>query len=152
MKNYRPVSNLSFLSLRKLITVRFDFFVLYFIFVLDCRNWPHQAPTYFEPSGPSGHKVTTIYSQCANAPFPSLATSKIYSDLLADLQGSSWGTNCLPSLTWLQLLFHRSHRDQTKESLCSSLGSRPTLAQGPSAHVPLLFGTTFHYLSHDVSL
>ena len=36
---------------------------------------------------------------------------------------------------------------QTEESLCPSLGSRPTLAQGPSAHVTLLFGTTFHYLS-----
>ena len=40
-----------------------------------------------------------------------------------------------------------AHWDQTEESLCPSLGSRPTLAQGPSAHVPLLFGTTFHYLS-----
>ena len=39
-----------------------------------------------------------------------------------------------------------SHWDQREESLCPSLGSRPTLAQGPSAHVPLLFGTTFHYL------
>ena len=33
------------------------------------------------------------------------------------------------------------------ESLCPSLGSGPTLAQGPSALAPLLFGTTFHYLS-----
>ena len=33
------------------------------------------------------------------------------------------------------------------ESLCPPLGSGPTLAQGPSGHVPLLFGTTFHYLS-----
>ena len=48
---------------------------------------------------------------------------------------------------WLPLLFHHAHWDQTEESLCPSLGSRPTLAQGPSAHVPLLFGTTFHYLS-----
>ena len=48
---------------------------------------------------------------------------------------------------WLPLLFHHTHWDQTEESLCPSLGSRPTLAQGPSAHVPLLFGTTFHYLS-----
>ena len=43
--------------------------------------------------------------------------------------------------------FHHAHWDQTEESLCPSLGSRPTLVQGPSAHVPLLFGTTFHYLS-----
>ena len=34
-----------------------------------------------------------------------------------------------------------------EESLCPSLGSGPTLAQGPSALAPLLFGTTFHYLS-----
>ena len=48
---------------------------------------------------------------------------------------------------WLPFLFHHAHWDQTEESLCPSLGSRSTLAQGPSAHVPLLFGTTFHYLS-----
>ena len=48
---------------------------------------------------------------------------------------------------WLPFLFHHAHWDQTEESLCPSLGSRPTMAQGPSAHVPLLFGTTFHYLS-----
>ena len=48
---------------------------------------------------------------------------------------------------WLPFLFHQVHWDQTEESLCPSLGSRSTLAQGPSAHVPLLFGTTFHYLS-----
>ena len=30
--------------------------------------------------------------------------------------------------------------------ICPSLGSGPTLAQGPSALAPLLFGTTFHYL------
>ena len=48
---------------------------------------------------------------------------------------------------WLPFLFHHVHWDQTEESPCPSLGSRPTLAQGPSAHVPLLFGTTFHYLS-----
>ena len=47
---------------------------------------------------------------------------------------------------WLPFLFHHAHWDQTEESLCPSLGSRPTLSQGPSAHVPLLFGTTFHYL------
>ena len=35
----------------------------------------------------------------------------------------------------------------TEGSPCPSLGSRPTLAQGPSAHVPLLFGTNFRYLS-----
>ena len=43
-------------------------------------------------------------------------------------------------------LFHHAHWDRTEEWLCPSLGSRTTLAQGPSAHVPLLFGTTFHYL------
>ena len=48
---------------------------------------------------------------------------------------------------WLSFLFHHVHWDQTEESLCPSLGSRPTLAQEPSAHVPLLFGTTIHYLS-----
>ena len=48
---------------------------------------------------------------------------------------------------WLPFLFHHAHWEQTEESLCPSLGSRPTLAQGPSAHLPLLFGTTFHYLS-----
>ena len=32
-------------------------------------------------------------------------------------------------------------------SLCPSLGSGPTLVQERSALVPLLFGTTFHYLS-----
>ena len=48
---------------------------------------------------------------------------------------------------WLPFLFHHAHWDQTEELLCPSLGSRPTLTQGPSAHVPLLFGTTFHYLS-----
>ena len=48
---------------------------------------------------------------------------------------------------WLPFLFHHVHWDQTEESLWPPLGSRPTLAQGPSAHVPLLFGTTFHYLS-----
>ena len=48
---------------------------------------------------------------------------------------------------WLQLLFHQAHWDQTEESLCPSLGSGPTLAQGPSVLAPLLFGTTFHYLS-----
>ena len=47
---------------------------------------------------------------------------------------------------WFPFLFHHVHWDQTEESLCPSLGSRPALAQGPSAHVPLLFGTTFHYL------
>ena len=51
-----------------------------------------------------------------------------------------------PFAPWLPFLFHHVHWDQTEESLCPSLGSRPTLAQGPSAHVPLLFGTTFHYL------
>ena len=40
-----------------------------------------------------------------------------------------------------------SRSPRSEESLCRPLGSRPTLAQGPSAHVPLLFGTTFHYLS-----
>ena len=40
-------------------------------------NWPHQAPTCFEPSGSCGHKLTTIYSQCSTAALPSLATSKI---------------------------------------------------------------------------
>ena len=49
--------------------------------------------------------------------------------------------------SWLPLLFHHAHWDQIEESLCPSLGSRPTLAQGPSALAPLLFGTTFHYLS-----
>ena len=39
------------------------------------------------------------------------------------------------------------HASQTEESLCPSLGSLPTLAQGPSALAPLLFGTTFYYLS-----
>ena len=51
------------------------------------------------------------------------------------------------SAPWLPFLFHHAHWDQTEESLCPSLGSRPTLVQGPSVHVPLLFGTTFHYLS-----
>ena len=40
----------------------------------------------------------------------------------------------------------RRRTDQTEESLCPSLGSGPTLAQGPSALTPLLCGTTFHYL------
>ena len=48
-----------------------------FPFVWDCRNRPHQAPTYFEPSGWRGHKVTTIYLQWSTAALPSLATSKI---------------------------------------------------------------------------
>ena len=48
---------------------------------------------------------------------------------------------------WLPFLFHHAHWNQREESLCPSLGSRPTLARGPSAHVPLLFGTTFHHLS-----
>ena len=48
---------------------------------------------------------------------------------------------------WLPFLFHHAHWDQTEKSLCPSLGSRPTLAQGPSAHAPLLFGTTFNHLS-----
>ena len=48
---------------------------------------------------------------------------------------------------WLPLLFHHAHWDQTEEPLCPSLGSGPSLTQGPSALVPLLFGTTFHYLS-----
>ena len=48
---------------------------------------------------------------------------------------------------WFPLLFHHAHWDQTEESLCPSLRSGPTLAQGPSALAPLLFGTTFHYLS-----
>ena len=47
---------------------------------------------------------------------------------------------------WLPFLFHHAHWDQTEESLGLSLGSRPTLAQGPSAHVPLLFVTAFHCL------
>ena len=61
----------------------------------------HQAPMYLELSGLCGHKVTTIYSQCSTAALPLLATSKIQSpfqDLVADLQSSSWGTTCLPSL------------------------------------------------------
>ena len=40
-----------------------------------------------------------------------------------------------------------SHWLRSEESLCQSLGSRPTLARGRSALVPLLFGTTFHNLS-----
>ena len=48
---------------------------------------------------------------------------------------------------WLLFLFHHVHWDQTEEYTLSIIGSRPTLAQGPSTHVPLLFGTTFHYLS-----
>ena len=35
--------------------------------------------------------------------------------------------NCAP---WLPLLFHHTHWEQTEESLCRPLGSRPTLAQG----------------------
>ena len=47
---------------------------------------------------------------------------------------------------WLPFLFHHAHWDQTEESLRPSLGSRPTLAQGSSAHVPLFFGKILHYL------
>ena len=39
---------------------------------------------------------------------------------------------------WLPLLFHHAHWDQTEESLYPSLGSGPTLAQGPSTLVPVL--------------
>ena len=67
-------------------------------------------------------------------------------DLLADLQGSSRGTARLPSL--LDSHFSSITFTEIKQrNHCPSLGSRPILAQGPSAHVPLLFGTTFHYLS-----
>ena len=48
---------------------------------------------------------------------------------------------------WLALLLYHAHWDQAEESLCQSLGSRPTLAQEHSALAPLFFGTTFHYLS-----
>ena len=48
-----------------------------YYFVWDCGNWPHQAPTCFEPSGSCGHQVTTIYSQCSTAALLSSATSKI---------------------------------------------------------------------------
>ena len=34
---------------------------------------------------------------------------------------------------WSSLFFHHAHWDQTEKSLCPSLGSEPTLAQGPSA-------------------
>ena len=47
-------------------------------------------------------------------------------------------TPCLPHL------FHHVHLDQTEESPCRSLGSRPMLVQG---HIGLLFETAFHYLS-----
>ena len=56
-------------------------------------------------------------------------------------------SNLFTLAPWLPLIFYHSHWDQTEESLCPSLGSRPILAQGPSAHVPLLFGTTLRYLS-----
>ena len=118
-----------------------------FPFVWDCGNWPHQAPTCFEPSGSCGHKVTTIYSQGSTAALPSLATLKYrspFQDLLADLQGSSWGTARLPSLLDCHFSSITLTEIKQEESLCPSLGSRPTLVQGPSAHVSLLFGTTFH--------
>ena len=54
--------------------------------------------------------------------------------------------NLFTFVPWLPLLFHHAHWDQTEESLCRSLGPRPTLAQGSSALTPLLFGTTLHYL------
>ena len=53
-----------------------------------------------------------------------------------------------PFAPWLPLLFHHVYWDQTEESLCPSLGSRTALAQGPSAHVPLIFGTTICPFSH----
>ena len=37
---------------------------------------------------------------------------------------------------WLPFPFHHAYWDQKEESLCPSLGSRPTLVQGPSSHVP----------------
>ena len=36
---------------------------------------------------------------------------------------------------------------RSSKGITLSLGSGPTLAQGPSALAPLLFGTTFHHLS-----
>ena len=49
-------------------------------------------------------------------------------------------TPCLPHHS------HPGHQDQTKESICWSLGSRPTQAWGLFTLVPLSFGTTSHYL------
>ena len=99
--------------------------------------------------GSCGHKVTTIYSQCFAVVLPSLATSKIESIS----RSACWPTrvfmrnNLFTFATWLPLLFHHTHWDQIEELLCPSLGSGPILAQGFSALAPLLFGTTFHYLS-----
>ena len=45
---------------------------------------------------------------------------------------------------------HPVHWDQTRESLCRSLGSRPTPVQGHFTFAPLLFGTTSHCLSVQV--
>ena len=99
-----------------------------------------------EPSGSCGHKVTTIYSQCSTAALPSLAPSKIHFKicLLTYKALQEEQPVYLRSLIAISL---PSRSLRSEKSLCPSLGSRPTLAQGPSAHVPLLFGTTFHYLS-----
>ena len=53
-----------------LVSSRLDY--CEFPFVWDCGNWPHQAPTCFEPSGSCGHKVTTIYSPVFHCCAPSI--------------------------------------------------------------------------------
>ena len=53
----------------------------------------------------------------------------------------------LYTLSLLATLFRHVYWDQTKESLCRSLGSRPTPALGHLGLAPLPCGTAFHYLS-----
>ena len=117
----------------------------------DCRNWPHQAPTYFELSGSCGYKVTTIYSQCSTAALPSLAPVKYRVHLKICLltyravheeQPLYLGPLFAISLPSRSL---RSNRGITL-SIPRIRTNTSTSAFSSCALAPFLFGTTFHYL------
>ena len=100
---------------------------------------------------------TPLYGTCAVlhccAPFIGYQKNIKISKYKKISRAACWPTrlfmrnNLFTFAPWMPLLFHHVHWDQTEESLCPSLGLGPTLAQGLSALAPLLFGTTFHYLS-----
>ena len=83
-------------------------------------------------------KVTYIYLRCFTASFPLFVTSNFtidsVQDQLVDLQSPAWETTRVPSFNACPI-----HWDQIKESLCLSLGSRPTQARELFTIAPLLF-------------
>ena len=91
--------------------------LLQFTFVWYCGQWPYQPSTYYsELTGPCCDKVTSIYSQCSTAAFPSLVTHKIVQDQFVDLRNASWKTLYLHFMLATSLPY-RSLRSNKRISL-----------------------------------